>query len=50
MAEKDQVKLVPHSEIQMLGVPLGIEKLTNTVAKLVAFEDSRAAAYLLKVS
>ena len=63
VAEKDQVKLVPHSEIQMLGVPLGsdvfvskfveddlIEKLTNTVAKLVAFEDSQAAAYLLRVS
>ena len=63
VAEKDQVKLVPHSEIQMLGVPLGsdafvskvvegslIGRLTNTVAKLVAFEDSQAAAYLLRVS
>jgi hypothetical protein len=58
-----QVKLVPHSEIQMLGVPLGspsftaefverklIGRLQATVDKLVAFEDTQAASYLLRVS
>ena len=62
-SEENQVKLVPHSEIQMLGVPLGddafvsgfvqkklIGRLQETVAKLVAFEDSQAASYLLRVS
>lgn len=52
VAEADQVKLVPHSEIQMLGVPLGDEgfvsefvqkkllgRLSETVEKLVSFED-----------
>jgi hypothetical protein len=63
VAEADQVKLVPHSEIQMLGVPLGndgfvsefvqkklLGRLSETVEKLVSFEDSQAAAYLLRVS
>jgi hypothetical protein len=63
VGEENQVKLVPHSEIQMLGVPLGdtdfvsefVEKkllgrLQETVAKLVEFEDSQAATYLLRVS
>ena len=63
VSEADQVKLVPHSEIQMLGVPLGndafvsgfVEKkllgrLQETVSKLVEFEDSQAASYLLRVS
>jgi hypothetical protein len=63
VSEENQVKLVPHSEIQMLGVPLGndafvsgfVEKklignLVETVAKLVEFEDSQAASYLLRVS
>jgi hypothetical protein len=57
------VKLVPHQEIQMLGVPLGndgfvsefvqkklLGRLSETVEKLVSFEDSQAAAYLLRVS
>ena len=56
-------KLVPHSEIQMLGVPLGsdsfvsefVEKkllgrLLSTVNRLVEFEDTQAATYLLRVS
>ena len=59
----DQIKLVPHSEIQMLGVPLGsdafvsefVEKkllgrLLSTVNRLVEFEDTQAATYLLRVS
>ena len=63
VAEADQVKLVPHSEIQMLGVPLGndsfvsgfVEKkllgrLLDTVNRLVEFEDTQAATYLLRVS
>jgi hypothetical protein len=62
-AEADKIKLVPHSEIQMLGVPLGSDyfvsgfvskkllgRLAATVDKLVDFEDSQAAAYLLRVS
>ena len=57
------MKLIPHSEIQMLGVPLGsdlcvsefVEKkllgrLLSTVTKLVEFEDTQAASYLLRVS
>ena len=57
VAKEDQVKLVPHSEIQMLGVPLGsdVEKkllgrLLDTVNRLVEFEDTQAATYLLRVS
>ena len=63
VSDENQVKLVPHSEIQMLGVPLGdvsfvsefVEKkllgrLQETVAKLVEFEDTQAASYLLRVS
>jgi hypothetical protein len=63
VSEENQVKLVPHSEIQMLGVPLGdssfvagfvekrlIGKLFDTIDKLVNFEDSQAASYLLRVS
>jgi hypothetical protein len=55
--------MVPHREIQMLGVPLGddafvsgfvekrlIGKLFDTIDKLVNFEDSQAASYLLRVS
>jgi len=61
--EDQQVKLVPHSEIQMLGVPMGsdafvsdfVEKkllgrLQQTIAKLVDFEDSQGAMFLLRVS
>src|SRR3954468_11358182 len=52
---ENQVKLVPHSEIQMLGVPLGhicsgLGRLLSTVNRLVEFEDSQAASYLLRVS
>src|SRR6478609_5165999 len=56
-------KIVPHAEIQMLGVPLGSDhfvsdfvskkllgRLSATVDKLVDFEDSQAATYLLRVS
>ena len=63
VSDENQVKLVPTSEIQMLGVPLGndafvsnfVEKklignLCETVSKLVEFEDSQAASYLLRVS
>ena len=63
VSEENQVKLVPHSEIQMLGVPLGddtfvsgfvskklLGRLSETVEKLVGFEDSQAASYLLRVS
>ena len=63
MAEENQVKLVPHSEIQMLGVPLGsdafvagfVEKkllgrLQDTIVKLIDFEDIQAATYLLRIS
>jgi len=62
-SECDQVKLVPHSEIQMLGVPLGndgfvadfVEKkllgrLQTTINQLVDFEDTQSAFYLLRVS
>ena len=61
--EEDQVKLVPTSEIQMLGVPLGndaftsafVEKklfsrLNTTVGQLVEFEDTQSALFLLRVS
>jgi hypothetical protein len=57
------VAFVPHSEIQMLGVPLGCDefvsgfvekkllgRLQKTVDSLVEFEDSQAASYLLRVS
>ena len=63
VAEDMQVKLVSHSEIQMLGVPLGNEgfvssfvekkllgRLQETVDRLVEFEDTQAASYLLRVS
>jgi reverse transcriptase-like protein len=63
VSKENQVKLVPHREIQMLGVPLGddafvsgfvekrlIGKLFDTIDKLVNFEDSQAASYLLRVS
>ena len=61
--EEDQVKLIPTSEIHMLGVPLGndgftaefVEKklfsrLNHTIGQLIEFEDSQAALYLLRVS
>ena len=61
--EENQVKLVPHEQIQMLGVPLGddgfvsgfvegklLDRLQDTVNKLVEFEDTQAATYLLRVS
>src|SRR5687768_13540638 len=61
--EADQSKLVPHSQIQMLGVPLGTDvfvsdfvekkllgRLQDTVNRLVEFEDTQAAAYLLRVN
>ena len=57
------MKLVLHSEIQMLGVPMGsdafvsgfVEKkllgrLQETISKLVDFEDSQSAMFLLRVS
>ena len=57
--EASHVKLVPHSEIQMLGVPLGndtfvadfVEKgllsnIIETVDRLVQFEDTQSACYL----
>ena len=63
VAQENQVKLIPHAEIQMLGVPLGsdifvsgfVEKkllgrLQDTVNRLVDFEDTQAATYLLRVS
>ena len=53
--------LIPHSNIQMLGVPLGSDlfvsdfveskllgRLQSTVKKLVDFEDTQAARYLLE--
>ena len=59
----EHVQLVPTSEIQMLGVPLGSDGfvsdyvegklLTNSVkvmSKLAEFEDSQAAMYLLRLS
>ena len=61
--EENQVKLVPHEQIQMLGVPLGddtfvsgfvedklLSRLQDTVNRLVDFEDTQAATYLLRVS
>ena len=63
VSEENQVKLVPHSQIQMLGVPLGADvfvsefveakllgRLANTVERLVEFEDTQSATYLLRVS
>ena len=60
---EDQVKLVPHDHIEMLGVPLGsvkfnsefvekklMKRLSRTVTALSEFEDSQAAFYLLRVS
>ena len=53
------VKLVPTSEIQMLGVPLGNDaftsafvekKLFSRLNKLVEFEDTQSALFLLRVS
>ena len=54
---------MPHSQIQMLGVPLGCDEFVlsfiekkllgrqqNTVDKLVDFEDSQASSHLLRVS
>ena len=60
--EKDQVKLVPHDKIEMLGVPLGdrastpnmsrdlLTRLKPVLERLEAFEDTQAAFYLLRVS
>ena len=61
--EENQVKLVPHSQIQMLGVPLGgdvfvsefveaklLGRLASTVERLVEVEDTQSATYLLRVS
>ena len=61
--EEAQVKLIPTSEIQMLGVPLGsfefvddfvkkklLSRLDSTMQKLVEFEDSQAALFLLRIS
>ena len=52
-SEENQVKLVPHEQIQMLGVPLGddafvsgfvegklLSRLQDTVNRLVDFEDT----------
>jgi hypothetical protein len=63
VSDEGQVKLVPHAEIQMLGVPLGsdafvgkfvgkklLDRLESTISKLVEFEDSQSAFYLLRVS
>ena len=63
VSDENQVKLVPRSEIQMLGVPLGsdsavsavVEKkllgrLLKTVRRLEKFEDTQAASYSLRVS
>ena len=63
VSDEGQVKLVPHAEIQMLGVPLGgdtfvgdfvgkklLGRLQTTISKLVDFEDSQSAFYLLRVS
>jgi hypothetical protein len=63
VSEENQVKLIPHSQIQMLGVPLGndvfvsefveaklLGRLSKTVERLVEFEDTQAATYLLRVS
>ena len=58
-----EIIFVPHSKIQMLGVPLGsaefvsgyveedlLGRLQKTVDKLMDFEDTQAASYLLRVS
>ena len=58
-----QIKLIPTAEIQMLGVPLGsfefadefvkkklLGRLDDTMQKLVEFEDSQAALFLLRIS
>ena len=58
-----QVALVPTSEVQMLGVPLGssefvrghvagklLKTSTEVMAKLVQFDDAQAAMYLLRLS
>jgi hypothetical protein len=63
VSEEAQVKLVPHSEIQMLGVPLGsdafvsdfvgkklIGRLQSTISQLSDFEDTQSAFYLLRIS
>ena len=63
VAAEDQVKLVPHDHIEMLGAPLGsvkfnsefvekklMKRLSRTVTALSEFEDSQAAFYLLRVS
>ena len=63
VAAEDQVKLVPHDHIGMLGVPLGsvkfnsefvekklMKRVSRTVTALSEFEDSQAAFYLLRVS
>jgi hypothetical protein len=56
----EMVELVPTSKIQMLGVPLGSddfvsefverELLKKVVEKLLEFEDSQSALYLLRLS
>ena len=51
------MKLIPHSEMQMLGVPLGsdafasefvekklLDRLLSTVNRLVEFDDTQAAS------
>ena len=63
VADEDQVKLVPHEKIEMLGVPLGddafvskhverklLGRLEKTIASLTDFEDSQATSFLLRVS
>ena len=60
VSEADQVKLIPHSNIQQpLGSDLFVSdfveskllgRLQSTVNKLVDFEDTQAATYLLRVS
>ena len=55
MSKENQVKLMPHEHIQMLGVPLGdgafvskfvegklLGRLQETVNRLVEFEDTQA--------
>ena len=56
-SEENQVKLIPHEQIQMLGVPLGddafvsgfvegklLSRLQDTVNRLVDFEDHLSIA------
>ena len=56
VSDEGQVKLVPHAEIQMLGVPLGsdafvgdfvgkklLARLQSTISKLIEFEDSQSS-------